>query len=123
MSNKTDRQKAFKRGVWAERIAALYLMAKGYRIVARREQTPVGEIDLIARRGKTLAFIEVKARSTRTEAAHALGVNQRHRIERAAVAWSAHRPWTAAMTLRFDVVWMGRGKLPQHIPNAWHLEL
>lgn len=119
MVSKASRQKAFKKGVWSEHLAALLLMAKGYRIVSRRQRTPVGEIDLIARRGKSLAFIEVKARATQVEAAESLGAIQRQRIERAAAAWCAHRPWTTAMSWRFDVVWVGRSGLPKHIPDAW----
>jgi len=119
MASKASRKKAYKRGVWSENLAALLLMVKGYGIVGRRQRTAVGEIDLIARRGAVLAFVEVKARATRADAAASLGAIQRQRIERAAAAWCAHRPWTTALSWRFDVVWVGRAGLPKHIPDAW----
>ena len=89
-------------------LAALYLRAKLYRIVARRVKTPVGEIDLIARRFGTTVFIEVKTRGRAETGGEALvAVNQR-RIVRAAEYYVARRPHLAATPLRFDVMLMGR---------------
>jgi len=87
-----QRQQAERRGRIAEQIAAYWLRLKGYRILARRYRTPVGEIDLIVRNRSTLVFIEVKARRDIEAALNALGAHQRRRIERAARLYLAHRP-------------------------------
>ena len=76
------RVKAYRRGLFAETVSALLLRLKGYAIVARRYKTPVGEIDLVALKGKRLAFIEVKRRKTQEDAAWTLPARQRRRIIR-----------------------------------------
>lgn len=76
--------RAFGAGRWAEHAAALFLRFKGYRILARRYKTPVGEIDLVAERGRTLAFVEVKWRPTARAALEAIPPRQRDRVSRAA---------------------------------------
>jgi putative endonuclease len=116
------RQAAFKLGLSAEGRAALLLAAKGYRELARRWKTPVGEIDLIMRRGKLIAFIEVKARPTLDEAAFALLPRQRRRVVAAAEAWLAAHPEHAGYDLRFDVVLVAPGKLPRHLAAAFEAE-
>ena len=114
------RRRSERRGHQAEAVAAWWLRAKGYRILARRSRHPVGEIDLVARRGRVLAFVEVKARATRAAAVASLTARQRERIARAAQAFVAARPGCAGLAARFDLVVVARGR-PVHIPNAWHI--
>jgi putative endonuclease len=114
-----SRQRAERRGRRAETIAAWYLRLKGFRILARRYRTPVGEIDLIARRGRLVAFVEVKQRPTPGEAAEAVGPAGRRRIARAAAAWLATHPAAAGLDFRFDVVITSPARLPSHICGAF----
>jgi putative endonuclease len=107
------------KGRRAETLAAWWLRLKGYRILARRHATPVGEIDLIARRGRCLAFVEVKARPDHTTARHAIAPRQRRRIARAAEAYLQRRPELHGHDLRFDAVLVVPGRRPQHLPNAF----
>ena len=115
------KNEAYRYGLRAESLAALLLRLKGYRILARRYRSPVGEIDLIAKRGRVIAMVEVKARSGRhgVSAAQTLGAAQRRRIERAALAYGAAHPGTQNYDLRFDIVVLGPGLLPRHLPGAW----
>jgi len=118
--SRADRhRRAERQGRAAETLAAWWLRAKGYRIAARRFRTPQGEIDLVAVRGNTLAFIEVKARRDGAEAETALGPRQRRRIADAAAAFLARRPKLAAHDIRFDAVFITPGRLPRHVPDAW----
>ena len=103
----------------AETLAAWYLRLKGYRIVATRVKTPVGEIDLIARRFGTTAFIEVKARQARSEEAAALEMANTRRIARAAEYYVAHHPALAETPLRFDVIFLAPGTWPRHVKGAF----
>ncbi|MBT3550519.1 MAG: YraN family protein [Rhodospirillaceae bacterium] len=114
-----SRQRARLFGIRAERLARLYLRCKGYRILERGYRTPVGEIDIIARRGRALAFVEVKARRDFESAAYAIGQRQQERITRAAGAYIARHPGCAELNLRFDVILMAPGGWPKHIPGAW----
>jgi putative endonuclease len=114
-----ERQVAFRLGLSAESRAAMYLVAKGYRIVARRFRSPVGEIDIVARRRGTLVFVEVKARDTLDAAAEAVIVPQRRRIIAAAEAWLAAHPDDMNSPMRFDAVLVAPGKMPRHIENAF----
>lgn len=102
----------------AEALAGLLLRLKGYRIVARRLKTPVGEIDLAARRGRVLAVVEVKARAGHAEGAAAVDARSRARLARAAEWLCAGRPDLAGLDIRFDVVTVARGR-PRHIVDAW----
>ena len=107
---------AGRRGeMWAE----LFLFIKGYRTIARRVKTPVGEIDLIARRGIMTVFVEVKARSFSHQEADALMAVNRHRIVRAAQMWLMRRPELAGGDLRFDVIFLAPFAWPRHIVNAF----
>lgn len=119
---RTSRQHAERRGRRAESLAAWYLRLKGYRIIARRYRTAVGEIDLIARRGRLVAFVEVKQRPSDAEAAEAVTATGRRRIAQAAAAWLAAHPAAAALDLRFDVVMLVPGRLPRHLPAAFDAE-
>lgn len=118
-AGRRDRFRAWRWGRWAERLCAWRLRAAGYRIVARGFRSPFGEIDLIARRGRVIAFIEVKARPTADAALVALSLRQRRRIERAAAAFLAARPGLAGFSPRFDLMLAVPWRLPVHRPNAW----
>jgi len=108
---------AHRLGLRAETIAALFLRLKGYRILARRLKTPAGEIDMVVRRGRALAIVEVKARAVRAE--EALLPRQQQRLERAAAHFLGRNPALADLDLRFDVVLVVPRRLPRHMPDAW----
>jgi putative endonuclease len=106
----------------AESRAAAYLVAKGYRILARRYRSPVGEADIVARRKGVLIFVEVKARNTLDGAAESLLPRQQRRIAAAASAWLAANPDVANGDIRFDAVLVAPGRIPRHIPAAFETE-
>ena len=110
---------AFRTGLSAEARAAAYLMAKGYRILAKRFRTPHGEIDIVARRRNLVAFIEVKARASLDEAAYAVTPRQQGRIINAAQAWLAAHPDHAELELRFDAILIAPRRLPRHLLAAF----
>ncbi len=114
-----ERQVAFALGLSAESRAAAFLIAKGYRIVARRWKSPVGEIDIVARRRKTLIFVEVKARARLDDAAEAVIARQQRRIIAAAEAWLATHPDDVNSDMRFDVVLVAPKSIPRHIMAAF----
>jgi putative endonuclease len=114
-----ERVAAFRLGLSAESRAALLLMAKGYRILARRWKTPLGEVDIVARRRRDLVFVEVKARDTVDAAAEGVTARGKQRIIAAAELWLAHHPDAAQSYIRFDVILVAPGKMPQHIVNAF----
>ena len=103
----------------AEAWAALWLMAKGYRILGFRLRTPQGEIDLLAQRGKVLAVVEVKQRTTLDAALEAVTEAQRDRLRRAGRAIAARRPSLQNMAVRLDLIALAPGRLPVHSPDAW----
>ena len=113
-----ERHARYRRGHWAEFAAAALLMAKGYRVLARRYRCPAGEIDLIARRGKRIAFIEVKRRPTLEEAQGSVSPRQRERIERAAMHWLARHQALRECELGLDVVLLAARRWPVHVMNA-----
>jgi putative endonuclease len=119
MTTRSDRQKRHEAGRVAETISAWLLRLKGYKILAHRFKTPVGEIDLIARRASVIAFIEVKSRPSADEALEAVSARQRHRIARAAMVFLQGRPDLAAKDMRFDLILVTPGKIPHHIVDAW----
>jgi len=114
-----ERVAAFRLGLSAESRAAMLLLAKGYRILARRWKTPLGEIDIVARRRRALVFAEVKARWRGDEAAEAVTERTKRRIIAAAELWLAHRPGDAQCEIRFDVILVTPGRIPRHIANAF----
>jgi putative endonuclease len=114
-----ERVAAFRLGLSAESRAALFLIAKAYRIVARRWKTPFGEIDIIARRRRELVFVEVKARDRLDDAAEAVTERNKQRSVAAAELWLAHHPADAQSFIRFDVILIAPGKMPRHIVNAF----
>ncbi|MDQ3247210.1 MAG: YraN family protein [Pseudomonadota bacterium] len=113
-----NREAAEKRGRKAESIAALWLRLHGWRILARRARVPGGEVDLIARRGRTLAFVEVKARASDAAAEFAL---DRWRLRRVAAAAEmlSRRYMRPGDDLRIDAVFVVPGRLPRHMANIW----
>lgn len=113
------RQRARRRGRFAELLCCWHLRLRGWRIVARDWRCPSGEIDIVARRGGTVAVIEVKARRDLDTAVFAIHPRQRRRIARAAEAFLATRPDLAAHSIRFDVMLVERRRLPHHLPGAW----
>jgi putative endonuclease len=114
-----ERIAAFQTGLSAESRCAAWLIAKGYRIIARRFRSRAGEIDIIARRRGVTAFVEVKARATLDEAAYAVTQFQQRRIIAAAEAWLARHPQYANDELRFDAMLIAPGKLPRHLVAAF----
>ena len=116
------RRAAFRSGVSAEGRAALLLAAKGYRTLAKRWKSPVGEIDLVAKRGQLIVFVEVKARTELDAAAEAVHPRQRRRIIAAAEAWLAAHPEHAGYDMRFDAILVAPGRMPQHIQSAFEVE-
>lgn len=113
------RREAVRRGHIAEMLCMAWLVLRGYRIVGRRRRTPVGEIDLVARRGRTLAIIEVKARRDRDDALESVSRRQRRRLQRAAEWLIAGRAELAALDIRFDVIAVAPWRLPKHVIGAW----
>jgi putative endonuclease len=113
-----DRRAAYRRGHWAERLAGAFLLCKGYRPLARRYRTPLGEIDLVVRRGRTIVFVEVKARASLADGFDAIGGTTERRILAAADMWLARHPHAAGFDLRFDLVLIVPWRLPHHVPNA-----
>ncbi len=114
-----ERVAAFQTGLSAESRAAALLMAKGYRILAKRFRTPHGEIDLVAKRRNLLAFVEVKARASLDEAAYAVTPRQQARIINAAQVWLVAHPDHAELELRFDAILIAPRRLPRHLLAAF----
>lgn len=118
MSNRT-RIRHYRNGLRAEIAAAFYLLLRGYLPVAWRYKTPVGEIDLIVRRGHTLVFVEVKARANHTAAAEALHARNQARVVRAAQYYLGSHPNAANYTIRFDAVLIAWYRWPHHLIHAF----
>ena len=110
---------ARRAGRGAEVLAALWLMAKGYRILGFRLKTPQGEIDLLAQRGRTLAVVEVKKRGSLPEALAAVSPEQRARLIRAAQALASHRRSLSGLQIRLDLFVLAPGAGARHIAGAW----
>jgi putative endonuclease len=112
------RRHAERGGRRAEAKAALWLQLKGWRILGRRIRTPVGEVDLVARRGRTIAFVEVKARATPAEADLSL---DEYRLRRVAAAAEALAPRYARSgeDIRIDAIFIVPRRLPRHLANVW----
>ncbi|MGP1284193.1 MAG: YraN family protein [Parasphingopyxis sp.] len=113
-----NRARAERSGRRGETLAAWYLRFKGYRILARRQRTPRGEIDLVAKRGRTIVFVEVKHRATPDELDIAI---DEYRLERVAAAAGILAPRFAGHgeDIRIDVILTAPGRWPRHIENAW----
>ena len=113
-----DRRAAESAGRRGERLAGWWLRLKGWRILDRRVRTPAGEVDLVARRGALVAFVEVKARATAAELDHAI---DERRLARVAAAAEFLMPRYAGPgdDIRVDVILLAPGTRPRHIENAW----
>lgn len=107
--------RSHRQGHDAEWIAALWLMLKGYQVLAFRLKGGGGEIDILARRGRVLAAVEVKRRATLEAATLALGPDQHRRLIRAAEAAARSRPALAGLDLRIDMVALAPGRIPRHL--------
>ncbi len=103
----------------SEFLCALWLMAKGYRLLGFRLRTSQAEIDLLALKKGVVAVIEVKRRRTLGEAIEAVSYAQRRRLEAAVRAMGARRPDLADKPVRLDLIALAPGRLPRHIPDAW----
>ncbi|MFN3546015.1 MAG: YraN family protein [Mesorhizobium sp.] len=114
-----QRFRAYRKGHRGEWLAALALMLKGYRIVARRHRTKLGEIDLIARRGDLVAIVEVKARPSLIQAMDAVGFEAQRRIEGAADLWLSRQRDASRLSVRFDIVAVLPRRWPVHVENAF----
>ena len=114
-----QRRVAFRFGLSAKSRAAALLIAKGYRILARRFRTPLDKIDIVARRRGVLVFVEVKARASFDSVAEAIGNRQQRRIIAAAEQWLAGHPDDAMHDIRFDIVPVVPGRLPRQLPAAF----
>jgi putative endonuclease len=117
-----ERQAAFRVGISAESRAAAFLMAKGFRILARRWRSPLGEIDIVARRWRLLVFAEVKARASLDAAAESINERQRRRIAAAAEIWLAANPDELIRDIRFDAILVAPGRIPRHVPGAFEAD-
>ena len=115
---RSDRRRAEQRGRRAETLGAWWLRLHGWRILAQRARVPGGEVDLVARRGRTLAFVEVKARGDDIGVALAL---DRNRLRRVAVAAErlAPRYGQGCDTVRIDALYVVPGRLRRHVPDVW----
>ena len=113
------RRAAYRRGHAGERLAILRLMLAGYRVLARRYKTKVGEIDLIARRRDIVAFVEVKHRRDLATGLEAVSPQSQIRIRRAAELYLARNPHLAEHGLRFDIIVVTPWSWPRHIADAW----
>lgn len=113
------RRKALRRGSTAEYVAAIFLMLKGYRILAMRYKTKLGEIDIIARKGDLAVFVEVKARADEMGAVDAVSYASQKRIRAASDLWLARQRDYARLSQRYDIVAILPRKLPRHFPDAF----
>jgi putative endonuclease len=124
MSESDDARRAARAyGVKAETVATLWLRARLYTILDRNYRIKGGEIDIVARRGRTVVFIEVKARGDLDDAAIAITPQKRRRVSRAANRWVATHPWAMGYALRADAIFMAPGRLPRHVENAFELDV
>jgi len=118
------KKRTYDRGVRAELWAALWLKLKGYQILETRFKTAVGEVDIIARKRRVIAFVEVKARGRKEDALGSLTSQMRERIERTASYYMARRPEISQCDMRFDLIALSSFSLKApffitHLDNAW----
>ncbi len=115
----SERRRAYRRGHLAEWLAAIALLVKGYRIVARRFKTKVGEVDLIVRKGDLIALVEVKARANEQTATDAVTATAARRIAAAGDIWLSRQKDAARLSIRCDIVAVVPYRLPRHFPDAF----
>lgn len=114
-----ERQGAYRRGHWAERKAALWLLITGHRIVASRYKTASGEADLIARRRDLVVVAEVKARPTVRDCVEAVTPSAQRRIIAAAEIWQSRQRDGERLSIRFDIIAITPWRLPRHFKNMF----
>ena len=122
MNKSAKRQAAERKGRRSESFAALRLQLTGWTILDRRARTGAGEIDIVARRGAILAFVEVKARGDLATAIEAVSPHQRRRLIRAAALWRSHRTDLERLQTRFDLIVCAPWRLPAKLDNAFTAE-
>ena len=116
---KRGRHRALRRGWIAEYLAAFALMVKGYRILTMRYRLGAGEIDIIARKGDLVIFVEVKARRDTVAAIHAVSTESQKRIRNASLGWLARQRDAARLSQRYDIVTVAPFSWPRHFPDAF----
>lgn len=114
-----QRRRAERRGHVAEYLAALYLLLKGYKILAFRHRTRLGEIDIVARRKTLILFVEVKARAREGDAIDAVGYDSQRRIRAAGDIWLSRRRDAHLLSCRYDIIAVLPWRLPRHFPDAF----
>ncbi|WP_089178186.1 YraN family protein [Bosea sp. AS-1] len=122
MRSRRARRSGFS-GRRAEWLAILWLGAKGYRLLERRFGGKGGEIDIVMRRGRTVAFVEVKARGRLEDALTAVTAEKQRLVERRVRQWLARNPWAMGHDLRADAVFLAPWRWPRHVPAAFELVL
>ena len=127
-TQKSKKQKSYRFGIWAEWLAAALLVAEGYRILKLRYKNPKGEIDILARKWKTLAIVEVKARKNFAACEASISHSKQRKILQASEWLLAGRENKIAglkdierLNIRFDAIWVVPYKLPRHIKDAWRI--
>ena len=118
-----QRRRAHLFGLEAEWTASLWLQARFYSVLERRYTIKGGEIDLIVKRGATVAFVEIKARARLEDAEIAIDDRKIARIARAARHWVARNPWAMNCHLRGDALFLAPGRLPRHVVSAFVLPI
>lgn len=113
------KRRSERKGRRAEWLAALALMLKGYRIVAMRYRTPVGEIDLVARKADLIAFVEVKARRDLASGVDAVSFSAQRRIAAAGELFISRQKDSARLSWRCDIVVVSRRRWPVHLEDAF----
>jgi putative endonuclease len=122
-SGAEHRRATFARGRFAESVALVALLCKGYRPLARRFCAAGGEVDLIVARGDTVAFVEVKARFLLDDARGSITAMKRRRFSRAARAWLARNRWAERKSWRADAVFVAPWTWPRHVEAAFEIEM
>ena len=117
--NKQRRRKSYYFGLFAEKLVKIYLIFKGYKILSKRYKTYVGEVDVIAKKGKVIAFVEVKARRSSGDMYEVLSFVQQHRIKRAASVFLCKNPSYNSYYISFDLVLYQPPFKIKHLKNAW----
>lgn len=121
-TSQSRRRATHVRGISGESLALVALLFKGYRPLGRRYRAGGGEIDLIVKRGRTIAFVEVKARALLFDAQVAIDARKRARFSRAVRVWLSRHPPRADVSLRVDAVFVARGRWPTHLVDAFPIE-
>jgi len=114
-----NRRRAERRGHVSEYLAALYLLFKGYRILAFRYRTKLGEVDIVARKKALILFVEVKARAREGDAIDAVGYDTQRRIKAASDIWLSRRRDAHLLSARYDIIAVLPWRLPRHFPDAF----